>query len=124
MTLGGVTLDWIPIVVEKDVKLSSVISMYQTRIYELQNQHRKFSIDTGETSKGKVANYSHRLLWESLSWKSLKEVEKCLCRIIETTDSALGEGKGPDDLSMPSYSCFSEILLCRCLNLNTLFNML
>lgn len=49
MTLGGVTLDWIPIVVEKDVKLSSVISMYQTRINELQNQHRKFSIDTGET---------------------------------------------------------------------------
>lgn len=49
MTLGGVKPVWISIATERDVKLSSVIFMYQTKINELQNQHRKFGIDTGET---------------------------------------------------------------------------
>lgn len=49
MTLGGVEPDWISTATEKDVKLSSEIVVYQTRINELQNQHRKFSMDTGET---------------------------------------------------------------------------
>lgn len=43
MTLGGVKPDWILVATEKDVKLSLVILMYQTRINKLQNQHRKFT---------------------------------------------------------------------------------
>lgn len=50
-------------------KLSSVLTKYQTRNNELQKQHRKFRVDTGEACKGKVVNYIN--CWGSLCHRSL-----------------------------------------------------